>query len=363
MTLTISIRNATKQSINQEKNMTTRRKLLQATGGTLTAALAAPFIALPARAQVTRLRMQTFLGPGTSVTAGFEQFAAELKAQTNGAIDIVTLPLGAVVPANDTLDAVRNGTLDGHYTSPPYFSGKDPGFAVLGDTLSAYPDPVVRDRWFTEGGGLALARELYARHGLFYVGPVYWPPEWMPMRKQINRLDDFKGTKLRMPEGLAGDLMKRIGVSIVTLPFPEVANSLQTGVLDGADLAGMSINISTGIHATAKYAVFARHSMPTTEVSVSEARWKTISPENQKKFIDGVADFSAKQRKVFTDAEKEAVEKAKQMGITMTELPPEDQAKFRGLTVAVWDDWAKKNSITGKMVESHRAFLRKNNLL
>lgn len=341
--------------------MNERRRFLKvATGSAFMAA--APF-AGRATAQTAKLRMQTFLGPGTAVTVGFEQFAADLKNQTGGAVEVTTLPLGAVVPANDTLEAVRNGVLDGQYSSPPYFAGKDPGFAVLGDTLSAYPDPAVRDRWFTEGGGLVLARELYAQYGLFYVGPVYWPPEWIPMRRPIHRLDDFKGTKLRMPEGLAGDLMKRVGASIVTLPFPEVANALQTGVLDGADLASMSINIGTGIHATAKYAVFARHSMPTTEVSVSMTRWKSISSDNQKKFVDAVAEFSEKQRKVFTDAEKEAIEKAKQMGITMTELPPEDQARFRALTVQVWDEWSKKNAITAKIVDSHRAFLKKNNLI
>ena len=342
--------------------MTTRRTILKASGAALLSA-AGPFAIRAAHAQSTKLRMQTFLGPGTPVTTGFEQFAADVKTRTGGAVDIVTLPLGAVVPANDTVEAVKTGTLDGHYSSPPYFSGKDPGFAILGDTLSCYPDPVIRDKWFTEGGGLALARQLYAQYGLFYAGPVYWPPEWMPMRKQINRLDDFKGMKLRMPEGLAGDLMKRVGASIVTLPFPEVANALQTGVLDGADMAGMAINLGTGIHTTAKFAVFARHSMPTTEVSVSEARWKTISPENQKKFIDALADFSEKQRQVFTNDEKVAVEKAKQMGLGMTELPPEDQAKFRALALTVFEDWGKKNAITGKIVESHRAFMKKNNLI
>jgi TRAP-type C4-dicarboxylate transport system substrate-binding protein len=343
--------------------MTTRRTALKASGAALLSAAAGPFVTGIARAQSTKLRMQTFLGPGTTVTTGFEQFAADVKSRTAGAVDIVTLPLGAVVPANDTVEAIKMGTLDGHYSSPPYFAGKDPGFAVLGDTLSCYPDPVTRDKWFTEGGGLALARQLYAQYGLFYVGPVYWTPEWMPMRKQINRLDDFKGMKLRMPEGLAGDLMKRVGASIVTLPFPEVANALQTGVLDGADMAGMAINLGTGIHTTAKYAVFARHSMPTTEVSVSEARWKSISPDNQKKFIDALADFSEKQRKVFTDDEKAALEKAKQMGITMTELPHEDQVRFRALAITVFEDWGKKNAITAKIVESHKAFMKKNNLI
>jgi TRAP-type C4-dicarboxylate transport system substrate-binding protein len=157
--------------------------------------------------------------------------------------------------------------------------------------------------------------------------------------------------------------MKRVGASIVTLPFPEVANALQTGVLDGADMAGMSINLSTGIHTNAKFSVFARHSMPTTEVSISEAKWKTISPDNQQKFVAALADFSERQRKTFTANEEEAVAKAKQMGITMTELPPEDQVRFRALALTVFEDWGKKNAITGRLVESHKAFMKKNNLI
>ena len=39
-----------------------------------------------------------------------------------------------------------------------------------------------------------------------------------------------------------------------------------------------------------------------------------------KKFIDALTEFSEKQRKVFTDDEKTAVEKANQMGIVFAKL-------------------------------------------
>ena len=343
--------------------MTTRRALLKMGSVATLATVGLPQFIRPAAAQTTKLRMQTIIGPGTTSTKSFELFASKVKSRTNGAVDIATLPLGAVVGANDTLDSVRNGVLDGQYTSAVYFAGKDPAFALLGDTLSAYPDPLTRDRWFYEAGGLQLARDFYARQGLFFIGPVYWAPEWMPMRKPVQRLDDFKGLKIRMPEGLAGDLMKRIGASVVTLPFPEVSNALQTGVLDGADMASMSINLSTGIHAIAKHAVFARHAMVTTDVSMSLNKWKTLSPQQQKIMEEEVRAFSEQHRMATIADEKVALEKAKEIGVAMTELPSADQLKFRALALAVMDDWGKRNATCAKIVESHRAYLKKLSLI
>lgn len=342
--------------------MTSRRALLQAGAASL-ATLSVPHFAGSAGAQTSKLRMQTIIGAGTTSTKSFELFASKVKARTNGAVDIATLPQGAVVGANDTLDSVRNGVLDGQYTSPVYFAGKDPAFALLGDTLSAYPDPHTRDRWFYEAGGLQIARDLYSRHNLYFIGPVYWAPEWMPMRKPVQRLEDFKGVKIRMPEGLAGDLMKRIGASVVTLPFPEVSNALQTGVLDGADMASMSINIGSGIHAVAKHAVFARHAMVTTDVAVSLAKWKALSPQQQQIMEEEVRAFSEQHRAAATADEKVAIEKAKELGVTMTELPASDQLKFRALALTVMDDWGKRNATCAKIVASHRAYLTKLGLI
>jgi TRAP-type C4-dicarboxylate transport system substrate-binding protein len=65
----------------------------------------------------------------TSETAGEPQFkikqgwAAEVGKMTNGRIKIDILPTGAVVPHNQTLDAVGSGILQGHLTDPSYFSG------------------------------------------------------------------------------------------------------------------------------------------------------------------------------------------------------------------------------------------------
>ena len=125
-----------------------------------TAAVAAPAIHDPARAQGARWRMQTFLAASTPVTQNFEKLAVASKEKSGGAIDIAVLPLNAAVAAGETIAEFRPASSTG--TTPRRRTSLSrPGFSVLGDTLSACPDPVMRDRWFTEGGGLALARQLY----------------------------------------------------------------------------------------------------------------------------------------------------------------------------------------------------------
>lgn len=343
--------------------MKSRRDFLKVGTFAVGGVVAAPYIIGSASAKPVQLRVQTILGAGTISTKQFEEFGALMKKQTDGEIDIVTLPLGSVVQAPDTLDACRNGILDGQYTSPVYFAGKNPAFAVLGDTLSLYPDPATRDKWFVDGDGLKLAQQVYGPAGLHFVGPVFWPAESMPMRKPVKSLEDFKGLKVRAPEGLVGDLLKSLGVSIVTLPFPEVANALQTGVLDGADMAALLLNLETGIHPTAKYSLLAKHSAPVIELSFSQAKWKTISPKLQKHITEEFAAFSERQRILYTEKDGEARKKAAAIGVELTELSAADYAKLREASLSIINTWGKRNKLAGSIVESHRAYMKKTGLL
>lgn len=102
----------------------------------------------------------------------------------------------------------------------------------------------------------------------------------------------------RLRDELSCEAVNRLGVAIVNILFSEVVNAIQTGVIDGADAASMDLNLDLGIHSASKHSVFARHSMPTTEVSVSLRRWRALSPANQELLVTSVAKFSELQRSV-----------------------------------------------------------------
>ncbi|MEM8749181.1 MAG: TRAP transporter substrate-binding protein DctP [Pseudomonadota bacterium] len=328
------------------------------------AAAGALSVCFIATAQAETFKMQTFLGAKASTTKAFEEMAAKLKADTGGEVDITVLPGKAVVGAAETLDAVKNGLLDGQYTASTYFAGKDPAMGVLGDTLAAYPDSATRDRWFTEGGGLELARGLYAKYGMHFVCPIYWPSEQIPSTKPINTVADLKGLKMRAPGGLASDLLSRAGASLVKMGVGESVTAMETGVLDATDLANIGLNVALGMHNKAKYSVLARHSMATTEMSVSKAKWDKLSDENKTKFEAACNAMSQGLQTTLTAEDAAATKKAEsELGVTLIEFGEEDAAAFRAMLVDVWKDWGAKSADAQAIVDSHKAFMKQLGLL
>ena len=323
----------------------------------LTAAVALAF-ATSVRAE--EFKMQTFLGAGASTTKAFEKMAADLNAATDGEVAITVLPGGAVVGAAETIDAIQNGLLDGQYTAPSYFAGKDPALGVLGDTLAAYPDSATRDGWFTDGGGIELASSLYDEYGLHFICPVYWPSEQIPSTIAINSVENFKGLKMRAPGGLASDLLNRAGASLVNLGVGESVTAMETGTLDATDLANIALNVSLGMHNKAKFSVLARHSMAVTEMSVSKAKWDALSDDSKAKFEAGCNAMSAELKTTLTQEDADAAKKATdELGVTLIVFGPEDAKVFRDMTRAVWDDWGAKSPKAQALVDSHKAYLMK----
>ncbi|WP_299690758.1 TRAP transporter substrate-binding protein DctP [uncultured Tateyamaria sp.] len=325
---------------------------------TLKLLAAASAVALAGAAGAAELKMQTFLGANASTTKAFEAMAAQLNADTDGAVAITVLPGGSVVGAGETIDAINNGLLDGQYTAPSYFAGKDAALGVLGDTLAAYPDSATRDRWFTEGGGLDLARALYAKYDLYLVCPIYWPPEQIPSKVEIGSVADLNGIKMRAPGGLASDLLSRAGASLVTMGVGESVTAMETGVLDATDLANVALNVALGMHNQAKYSVLARHSMAVTEMSVSMDKWNALSAENQQKFEAACNAMSAELQTTLTAEDAAAEAQAKdELGVTFVAFGDADASKFRALTNDVWSDWGAKSADAQAVVDSHKAFM------
>lgn len=319
---------------------------------------------LATSASAETFKMQTFLGATAATTTAFEEMAEKLKTDTGGEVDIQVFPSGAVVGPTETLEAVRNGILDGHYTGPTFFAGVDPAFAVLGDTLSAYPNTDVRDKWFTEGGGLELGRQLYSKYDMHMICTIHWPQEQIPSTVPIRSVDDFKGIKIRAPGGLPSDLLTRAGASLVNLTPGDAISALETGVLDASDLANVGLNMAFGMYQNAPYSIFARHSMPVTEMSVSTAKWNNLSDDSKAKFEAACLELSDTLKTVLGEQEVAAIEKAKNvLKVEFIEFADADAEKFRNMLLEVWKDWGGRNSDAKNIVESHKSYMKKLGIL
>ncbi|MEF2070267.1 TRAP transporter substrate-binding protein [Consotaella aegiceratis] len=302
----------------------------------------------------------------TSETNGEPQFeikkewADNIKTMSGGRIEIEILPVNAVVPSNQTLDAVAAGILQGHLTDPSYFSGKDPAFGMMGNLVGAWGDPLEFLEYMKYNGGEELYNELVEPYGLHLIGAAATGLESLPSTKPIRTVEDLKGLKLRAPEGMVYDIFSKAGATPVNLPGSEVYTSLEKGVIDAADYTVFATNQAQGLHGFAKYPSYPGfHSLPMVSVSINKQIWDGL-PDDLKTILETATDSMAyemvaklKQRDI------EAVAEARQdPNIEIVDLPPEERAKFRNIARQEWEVWAKKNEITQKYYDSVTKFLK-----
>lgn len=220
-----------------------------------------------------------------------ENFVKRLNEVAGGRLRIDLLPAGAVVPAFEVLDAVNKGVLDGGITWSGYWVGKNSAFSLF---ASAAGGPFGMNNWdFTawlfEGGGIQLYRELLDKMGY----RVIWFPIWGEMaeplgwyKKPIRSVADLRGVKMRAA-GLAADVFREFGASVVTLAAGEIMPALERGVIDGAEFSDPHSDSRLGFQQITKYYHIPGIHQPTGvgEVIVNKARWDRL-PGDLKMLIE-----------------------------------------------------------------------------
>lgn len=342
--------------------MLSRRKFGALAGA---AAVTTAAATTPARAQAaTKWKMQSMWQAGTINQKVFEDFCVRVKAMSNNRLDIEALAVGTIVAYTETLDAMQNGILDAHQSGGPYFSGKEPALGLIGDLNGGYDNPYQMQMWFEYGGGLELAREIYKKFNIHYVGPVWWGVESVPAKKPLRTLADFKGIKMRVPEGLGAEVWRRAGAGVVTLPGSEVYTALERGVIEATDWGTLGMNQDLGYHKIAGFPLYPGfHSMPSAEIAVALPKWNALSKDMQIMLEVATRDFARDMIQRVAVEDYKAAEAAKAQGIELINWSAEERLKFRKLAQEAWADWAKKSPMAKRVYDSQMAFLKRLQLL
>lgn len=308
-------------------------------------------------------RIQTAIPAAHPVHVATERWAKDIARMTGGRLLIEVLPGGAVVPPGEMIDAVGQGILDGMATSSVYFTGRDRAFALLGDLIGGYQDWATALAFCEYGGGKELYRELYAGYGAFTIGCANSGVESLVASKPVTKVDDFKGVKIRAPEGMAANLFRKMGASPVALPPTEVFTAIDKKVVDGADYSSYAMNQSLGFHKIAKHPILHFHSLPIYEVTVNKAKWER-QPDDIKAILEmSVRDLAVRINLEDMIAERAALAADRAAGIQPVLWSAEELAKMRALAAEVWAEYAKGGPMAAKAYEAHKAFLTRLGLL
>lgn len=330
------------------------RRRFVATGAA--AAVAAPAIV---RAQApVRWRCQSMWSAAEITYKGFEAFCKKVGEATNGRLEIQPFAAGAVTGVFETLDAVSAGVLDAQSSAPVYWTGKDPGFSVIGDLSFAYSHPWQAEAWYYHRGGLEMLREAYARYNVYPVGVTWWGVESLVSKRPIRGPGDLKGVKVRTPQGMFAEVMTKLGASVVVVPGGEVYSALDKGVVDAADWATESMNQRMGFFEVAKHSVWLGHSMPVQEFAVNAAKWNAL-PADLKAIVTAcVRDWTWDQVQRVAVDDVRAIGELRGKGVTMGRWNEADQKQLTEMARGIWGEWSKKSPLAKRAYDSQLAWLQ-----
>ncbi len=309
-------------------------------------------------------KLQTFWTGGSKPQLLTEEFAKRVETASGGRIDIEVLPVGTIVPYNQSVQAVAAGILQMQFNTPGYAVGLDPAFAFVAELNAGYENVYQFLTWYYQRGGLEMARELYGKFGVYFIGPVPWGAESIPSQIPITSVEDFKNVKIRMPEGPSSDLFRMIGAAPVTVPGSEVYTSLDKGLITATDWGTLSMNQDVGLHDVAKYAIYPGiHSMPMGDLSMNLDLWNSL-PDDIKQIIEAeVRVLALNMVETFESLDTEVVANAAAQGLTLIDWSPEERRKLRQVAQKVWEERSKANEMSERLYNSHMEWLKALNLL
>lgn len=318
--------------------------------------------AAPAGAADYDWKFQSFWQATSTNQKVFQNFAANVKNMSGGRIEIDPLAVGSIVPPGEMLDAVKNNIIQGMNGGTGYFVNKDPAFGLLADLNAGYENPYQQEMWFWQGGGIELARELYAKHGAYYLGPVMWGAESIPTKKPLHSIADFKGVKMRSPEGMAASIWSKVGVGVSTLPGTEVYTALERGKIEATDWGTLGMNDELGYNKIAPYAIYPGvHSMPSGDLAISLKVWDKL-PADLKAILETAAR-DLNRDSLSANAALDFAMAAKRDPKTLINWGTKERLELREVAQTVWAEWAAKSPMAQKVYDSHIAWMKKIGLL
>jgi TRAP-type mannitol/chloroaromatic compound transport system substrate-binding protein len=247
--------------------------------GAFVAALA---LTSPAYAQSqpkVRLNLaSTFPGNFVLIGEGAQKFVKNVARASGGEIEIKFHEPGALVPAAQAMDAVSRGSVDAAWAGAGWYSGKDVTFNLF-STVPFGPGIGEYMAWMYYGGGLTLARDMFAKYDLHNIPCAIIPPEasgWF--RKEIKSVADLKGLKMRF-FGLGAKVMEKLGVATQQLAPGEIFQALQLGTIDATEFSLPSMDQRLGFFQVAKFYYFPGWHQQATffDLYVNKKKWDTLS--------------------------------------------------------------------------------------
>jgi TRAP-type mannitol/chloroaromatic compound transport system substrate-binding protein len=294
------------------------------------------------------------------------ELAKSIEEMSGGRLKWDMMAAGTVVGSFEVLDAVNRNLIDASHAWPGYWAGKNTAAGLFAPGPGG---PFGMDReeylsWLYAGGGLELYNEMLQKElKMNVIVPAFTTslPYWEPLgwfKKSFNNLDDLRKMKFRT-SGLGMEMMKTMGISVVTLAGGEVIPALERGAVDGAEWAVPSHDILMGFQNVTKnyYMPDLRQPASYQEVLINRKKWDEL-PKDLQAIVKAASNAEIIRMTAYSvDLDGKAAEEfEKKHGVQIKTTPPDVLKAQVEAIDKVYEIESKKNPFFAKVLKSQKDF-------
>ena len=274
------------------------------------------------------------------VSIAMESFAAEIAERTDGALTATVFHNGVLGSQPDAIEQIRLGVLDfGEFSLGPMgTSVPETNVVSLPFIFSSIPEMYrLMDGEVGEAIGAGMIERGIVPLGWYDAGARSFYNSVRP----INTPADVEGLKIRvMNNDLFVNMVASMDGNATPMAFAEVYQSIQTGVVDGAENNPPSYE-STSHFEVAKYYSLTEHLIIPECLCMSKASWDKLTPEQQEIVMDAGRKSATLQRELWQAREAASMEIVQAGGTVVNTIA--DKAPFQDAMAPVYEQFLSDN--------------------
>ena len=270
-------------------------------------------------------------------------FKRQLEERSNDRIKVELFFGGVLGNERELMDFVQTGVLQG--TRGGFFADANPKFMLF--TLPFLVDDWDQAQRLVQSDFTRKINEGAKERG-FHVPATGISQGFRAhtnSKRPIRHPDDLKGLKMRVPsQEVYVQTSKAFGANPQELPYGEVYQALQTGVVDGQDNAPSNI-WDYKIHEVSKYLTITNYATGPDPLMVN-LEWYESLPRDLKDIFDGVSrETMGFSDRINREKEAEYIEKISNK-LEMNHVPGDGLIPFRDAVKPVYQYFEEKGILT-----------------
>ena len=299
-----------------------------------------------AQAKVT-MGLSHQLPPAHHIAKVVEAFAADVKARSNGEVEVKVFGASQAHKPNENFPAVARGSIESALSVNFQWGNTIPEMNVT--VIPYFLTDLEKLKKFPGSPAAALLESKLESKGVKNIAWLYTTRQsiFTSGKKPIVATDDFKGIKIRGLNKLADAALEAVGAAPSALPGDEVYNGLQTGIID-AGLTDVSAAYSRKYYEVQKFGTVAPYFSVYFHLYVNPAWWNKLEPKHRDA-IAAAADKAERDSIAITEktAEDAIVELGKKGMQVHVQTPAESKAWEAQMQKPVMDGFLKASPEDG----------------